>query len=140
MHQVDLCQEHLEYPEDLLQLLCLIAMEPPARFEPDSVRDEKLKVIRALDPVEPHHIVRGQYDATADSPSYRDDVENERSFTESFVALKCHISNWRWAGTPFYLRTGKKLRARASEIAVVFKDAPHSIFGSDPGAAAGICK
>ena len=124
----DMVQNHL------MQLLCLIAMEPPARFEPDSVRDEKLKVIRALDPVEPHHIVRGQYDATADSPSYRDDVENDRSFTESFVALKCHISNWRWAGTPFYLRTGKKLRARASEIAVVFKDAPHSIFGSDPGA------
>ena len=123
----DMVQNHL------MQLLCLIAMEPPARFEPDSVRDEKLKVIRALDPVDYHHIVRGQYDADDDQPGYRAHVENPRSTTESFVAMKCHISNWRWAGTPFYLRTGKKLRARASEIAVVFKDAPHSIFGPEAG-------
>ncbi len=123
----DMVQNHL------MQLLCLIAMEPPARFEPDSVRDEKLKVIRALDPVQPHHIVRGQYDRLDGSPSYREDVENPRSTTESFVAMKCHVSNWRWAGTPFYLRTGKKLRTRASEIAVVFKDAPHSIFGAESG-------
>ncbi|MCT4553817.1 MAG: glucose-6-phosphate dehydrogenase [Pelagimonas sp.] len=123
----DMVQNHL------MQLLCLIAMEPPARFEPDAVRDEKLKVIRALDPVPPHHLVRGQYDAAEGAPGYRADVENPRSRTESFMALKCHISNWRWAGTPFYLRTGKKLRARASEIAVVFKDAPHSIFGSEAG-------
>ena len=117
----------------LMQLLCLIAMEPPAKFEPDAVRDEKLKVIRALDPVEPHHIVRGQYAALAGQPGYRTDAGDDRSRTESFVALKCHISNWRWAGTPFYLRTGKRLKARASEIAVVFKDAPHSIFGADAG-------
>jgi glucose-6-phosphate 1-dehydrogenase len=123
----DMVQNHL------MQLLCLIAMEPPARFEPDSVRDEKLKVIRALDPVDWHHIVRGQYAADGDTPGYRHDVEDPRSRTESFVALKCHVSNWRWAGTPFYLRTGKKLRARTSEIAVVFKDAPHSIFGADAG-------
>ncbi len=123
----DMVQNHL------MQLLCLIAMEPPARFDPNAVRDEKLKVIRALDPVAPHHISRGQYDAFEDQPSYRDDVENPRSTTESFIALRCHVSNWRWAGTPFYLRTGKKLRARASEIAVVFKDAPHSIFGAEAG-------
>ncbi|MDU8911495.1 glucose-6-phosphate dehydrogenase [Aestuariicoccus sp. MJ-SS9] len=123
----DMVQNHL------MQLFCLIAMEPPAKFEPDSVRDEKLKVIRALEPVDPHHIVRGQYAATNGDPDYRDDVEDPRSTTESFIALKCHISNWRWAGTPFYLRTGKKLRARASEIAVVFKDAPHSIFGAEAG-------
>ncbi|MCT4559266.1 MAG: glucose-6-phosphate dehydrogenase [Pelagimonas sp.] len=123
----DMVQNHL------MQLLCLIAMEPPARFEPDSVRDEKLKVIRALDPVDYHHIVRGQYSADEEQPGYRAHVENPRSTTESFVALKCHISNWRWAGTPFYLRTGKKLHTRASEIAVVFKDAPHSIFGPDAG-------
>ncbi len=122
----DMVQNHL------MQLLCLIAMEPPARFEPDSVRDEKLKVIRALDPVPPHHLVRGRYSEGAE-PSYRDDVGNPRSNTESFVALKAHVSNWRWAGTPFYLRTGKRLRARTSEIVVVFKDAPHSIFGVDPG-------
>ncbi|WP_323764936.1 glucose-6-phosphate dehydrogenase [Marinovum sp.] len=123
----DMVQNHL------MQLLCLIAMEPPARFEPDAVRDEKLKVIRALDPVEPHQIVRGQYDAGADSESYRDHAENPRSRTESFVAMKCLISNWRWAGTPIYLRTGKRLKARTSEIAVVFKETPHSIFGEDAG-------
>ncbi|MBV1867212.1 MAG: glucose-6-phosphate dehydrogenase [Marinosulfonomonas sp.] len=123
----DMIQNHL------MQLLCLIAMEPPSRFDPNSVRDEKLKVIRALEPVVPHHIVRGQYDATQTEPSYRDDAGDPKSRTESFVALKCEISNWRWAGTPFYLRTGKKLKARASEIAVVFKDAPHAIFGQEAG-------
>ena len=115
----DMVQNHL------LPLLCLIAMEPPAKFDPAAVRDEKLKVIRALDPVEPDQIVRGQYRAEGDKPDYRDHVENPDSTTESFVALKAHISNWRWAGTPFYLRTGKRLRARTSEIAVGFKEAPH---------------
>jgi glucose-6-phosphate 1-dehydrogenase len=123
----DMVQNHL------MQLFCLIAMEPPAKFDPDSVRDEKLKVIRALDPLTPNNIVRGQYEATESKPSYRKQVENRDSTTESFVALKANISNWRWAGTPFYLRTGKRLRERASEIAVVFKDAPHSIFDSDAG-------
>ncbi len=123
----DMVQNHL------MQLLCLIAMEPPARFEPDAVRDEKLKVIRALDPVDYHHIVRGQYAADEKQPGYRVHVEDPRSTTESFVAMKVHVSNWRWAGTPFYLRTGKKLKGRASEIAVVFKDAPHSIFGAEAG-------
>ncbi|WP_224823791.1 glucose-6-phosphate dehydrogenase [Cognatishimia sp. MH4019] len=123
----DMVQNHL------MQLLCLIAMEPPSKFDPDAVRDEKLKVIRALDSVAHHHIVRGQYAATKDTASYREDAENPRSFTESFIAMKLHISNWRWAGTPFYLRTGKRLRARSSEIVVVFKDAPHSIFGADQG-------
>ena len=121
----DMVQNHL------MQLLCLIAMEPPHKFDADAVRDEKLKVIRALQPVDYHHIVRGQYEADGDSPSYRADVENERSHTESFVALKAHIDNWRWAGVPFYLRTGKRLKARASEIAVVFKDLGHSIFEGD---------
>ena len=123
----DMVQNHL------MQLLCLIAMEPPSKFDPDAVRDEKLKVIRALDPVDSHHIVRGQYAATKETASYREDAENERSFTESFIAMKLNISNWRWAGTPCYLRTGKRLRARSSEIVVVFKDAPHSIFGADQG-------
>lgn len=118
----DMVQNHL------MQLLCLIAMEPPAKFDPNAVRDEKLKVIRALEPVKYHQIVRGQYSEHNDEPGYRQDVGNERSFTESFVALKAHIANWRWAGTPFYLRTGKKLKARASEIVVVFKNTPHSIF------------
>jgi len=123
----DMVQNHL------MQLLCLIAMEPPAKFDPDAVRDEKLKVIRALDPVEPHHIVRGQYGPSADDDGFRTHVGDPASKTESFVAMKIAISNWRWAGTPFYLRTGKKLKARTSEITVVFKDAPHSIFGAEAG-------
>jgi glucose-6-phosphate 1-dehydrogenase len=123
----DMVQNHL------MQLLCLIAMEPPAKFDPDAVRDEKLKVIRALDPVEPGDIVRGQYKADGERTSYLDDVHNEQSKTESFVAMKVHVSNWRWAGTPFYLRTGKRMKARASEIAVVFKETPHSIFDEDAG-------
>jgi glucose-6-phosphate 1-dehydrogenase len=121
----DMVQNHL------MQLLCLIAMEPPSQFDANAVRDEKLKVIRALQPVEAHHIVRGQYDASDTEQSYRADAENARSFTESFVAMKVQIANWRWAGVPFYLRTGKKMRARSSEIAVVFKDLGHSIFEGD---------
>ncbi len=123
----DMVQNHL------MQLLCLIAMEPPAKFDPDAVRDEKLKVIRALDPVDHHHLVRGQYEADAQNPGYREETGDLRSKTESFIALRASVSNWRWAGTPFYLRTGKRLRARSSEIAVVFKDAPHSIFGPEAG-------
>ena len=123
----DMVQNHL------MQLLCLIAMEPPAKFDPDAVRDEKLKVIRALDPVAPGDLVRGQYEAGHGQPGYREEVGHPGSTTESFIALRARVSNWRWAGTPFYLRTGKRLRARASEIAVVFKDAPHSIFEEDSG-------
>ncbi|MEM6939269.1 MAG: glucose-6-phosphate dehydrogenase [Pseudomonadota bacterium] len=125
----DMVQNHL------MQLLCLIAMEPPARFDPDAVRDEKLKVIRALDPVLPHHAVRGQYEAglSDDDPDYRTAVGDPRSKTESFIALKTQISNWRWSGTPFYLRTGKRMAARSSEITVVFKKTPHSIFAEDAG-------
>jgi glucose-6-phosphate 1-dehydrogenase len=119
----DMVQNHM------MQLLCLIAMEPPSHFDPDAVRDEKVKVIRALDPVRPGDIVRGQYAAADGAPGYRDAVGDPDSRTESYVALKLHVSNWRWAGTPFYLRTGKRLRARCSEIAVIFKDPPHSIFG-----------
>ncbi len=118
----DMVQNHM------MQLLCLTAMEPPARFDPDAVRDEKLKVIRSLDPLELSDTVRGQYRAGGGDGSYLEHVEDPASRTESFVAIRAHVSNWRWAGTPFYLRTGKKLSARMSEIAVVFKDAPHSIF------------
>ncbi|MFZ9950023.1 MAG: glucose-6-phosphate dehydrogenase [Gemmobacter sp.] len=123
----DMVQNHM------MQLLCLIAMEPPYHFDPDAVRDEKLKVIRALDPVRPSDIVRGQYRAGPEGPDYRSDAGNRQSVTESFVALKCGISNWRWKGTPFYLRTGKRLRARASEIAITFRDPPHFIFDDAPG-------
>ncbi|WBU58312.1 glucose-6-phosphate dehydrogenase [Paracoccus sediminicola] len=118
----DMVQNHL------MQLLCLTAMEPPYHFDPDAVRDEKLKVIRALEPVSEAEIVRGQYQADGNEPGYVEDSENPSSRTESYVALKVRISNWRWQGTPFYLRTGKKLRARTSEIAITFKEPPHSIF------------
>ena len=100
----DMVQNHM------MQLLCLIAMEPPHHFDPDAVRDEKLKVIKALEHVPPEDIVRGQYRAGAKGPDYRTDVEAPDSTTESFTALKVRISNWRWKGTPFYLRTGKRLR------------------------------
>ena len=118
----DMVQNHL------MQLLCLTAMEPPARFEPDAVRDEKLKVIRALDPVEKPDIVRGQYKAAKETASYREDAENPDSLTESFIAMKVRVSNWRWSGTPFYLRTGKRMKARMSEIVIHFKEPPHNIF------------
>ncbi|MBZ0128095.1 MAG: glucose-6-phosphate dehydrogenase [Rhodobacteraceae bacterium] len=118
----DMVQNHL------MQLLCLTAMEPPSKFQPSSVRDEKLKVIEALEPVAQSNIVRGRYRGQNGTGGYLDHVGNPKSRTESFVALKVNIGNWRWAGTPFYLRTGKKLRARTSEIAVVFRDPPHMIF------------
>ena len=117
----DMVQNHL------MQLLCLTAMEPPSRFDPDAVRDEKLKVIRALDPVLKEQIVRGQYKA-GDQPSYRDDAENPDSLTESYIAMKVHVSNWRWSGMPFYLRTGKRMKSRMSEIVIHFKEPPHNIF------------
>ncbi|WP_424943316.1 glucose-6-phosphate dehydrogenase [Aliiroseovarius crassostreae] len=126
----DMVQNHL------MQLLCLTAMEPPSKFDPDAVRDEKLKVIRALDPVEPDDLVRGQYLGNDDVAPYVQDAEAEDSRTESFVAMKLHVSNWRWNGTPFYLRTGKRLRARMSEIVVRFKEPPHSIFEEDTGQSA----
>ncbi len=123
----DMVQNHM------MQLLCLIAMEPPYHFDPDAVRDEKLKVIRALEPVAPQDIVRGQYLPGGDEGGYLEHSENPVSKTESYIALKVTISNWRWSGTPFYLRTGKRLRARASEIAITFKQPPHSIFDNPKG-------
>ena len=121
----DMVQNHL------MQLLCLVAMEPPSAFEPDNVRDEKLKVIRALEPVSSNDVVRGQYSALNHVESYLSDADTDLSATESYIALRCRIANWRWAGTPFYLRTGKRLNTRKSEIAVVFKNPPHSIFGEE---------
>ncbi|MBL4917325.1 glucose-6-phosphate dehydrogenase [Szabonella alba] len=123
----DMVQNHM------MQLLCLIAMEPPYHFDPDAVRDEKLKVIRALDPVLPEDIVRGQYLAGSGQGGYRDHAGDAASRTESYIALKVNISNWRWKGTPFYLRTGKRLRARTSEIAITFREPPHSIFDDAEG-------
>ena len=118
----DMVQNHL------MQLLCLTAMEPPSKLNPNAVRDEKVKVIEALEPATQPDIVRGQYRARKGKDSYLDHAGDPNSRTESFVAMKVNIGNWRWSGTPFYLRTGKKLRARTSEIAVVFRDPPHMIF------------
>ena len=118
----DMIQNHL------VQLLCLTAMEPPSKFSSNAVRDEKVKVIEALEPVASSDIARGQYRADKGEGGYVDHVSNPASRTESFIALKVHLGNWRWAGVPFYLRTGKRLRARESEIAVFFRDPPHTIF------------
>lgn len=129
----DMVQNHL------LQLLCLVAMEPPTYVGRETVRDEKVKVLHALQPMTPAAVdrdtVRGRYDVGlvdgAPVPSYSDDLGHGGSRTETFVALKTEVQNWRWAGVPFYLRTGKRMDRRASEIVVVFKEPPHSMF---PGA------
>ncbi|WP_170441548.1 glucose-6-phosphate dehydrogenase [Ruegeria arenilitoris] len=118
----DMVQNHL------VQLLCLTAMEPPSTFSPNAVRSEKVKVIEALEPVAPTDIARGQYRADKGGDGYVDHVGNPHSLTESYIALKVRVGNWRWSGVPFYLRTGKRLRARESEIAVFFRDPPHTIF------------
>lgn len=129
----DMVQNHL------MQLLCIIAMEAPPSLDSDAVRDEKLKVIRSLrsmskDVLETN-VVRGQYTAGAMNgeavPGYLEekDVPAE-SRTETFVAIKAEVNNWRWAGVPFYLRTGKRLSKRQCEIVVQFKSVPHSIFES----------
>ena len=91
----DMVQNHL------MQLLCLTAMEPPSKFEPGAERDEKVKVIEALEPVAQRDIERGQYRARDGMGSYRDHAADPQSLTESFVAMKVNIGNWRWAGTPF---------------------------------------
>jgi glucose-6-phosphate 1-dehydrogenase len=113
----DLVQDHL------LQLLCLVAMEPPTQIAPETVRDERLKVLDALKPLTgedvDRDVVRGRYD------DYEGDPERA---TETFVALRAEIRNWRWAGVPFYLRTGKRLAQRESRIDVVFKEPPHTMF------------
>jgi len=127
----DMVQNHL------LQLLCILAMEPPASRAADAVRDEKLKVLRALRPIGDAEAliktVRGHYQGgvigTTTVPGYLD--ENgvpPDSRTETFVAIKAEIDTWRWAGVPFYLRTGKRLQQHVAEIIITFDQVPHSIF------------
>ncbi|MDQ2879048.1 MAG: glucose-6-phosphate dehydrogenase [Pseudomonadota bacterium] len=124
----------------ILQLVALIAMEPPARYDKDAIRDEKAKVFRSLRvmaPEEvPHNTVTGQYGAGAVEgeivKSYTDEL-GKPSTTETFVAIKANIDNWRWQGVPFYLRTGKRMAARRSEIAIQFKPVPHSMFAGRGG-------
>ena len=132
----DMVQNHL------LQLLCLLAMEPPISLEADALRDEKLKVLRALKPIAPHEVghvtVRGQYSQGAvqgqSVPGYLADLgEGRTSRTETFVALKAEIQNWRWANVPFYLRSGKRLPQKVSEIVVQFRRSPFSVFRRDAG-------
>ncbi len=121
----DMVQNHM------LQLLALVAMEPPASFNATAVRDEKVKVLRSLRPVGPDETVTGQYRAGAIGgaavPGYDQELGRD-SDTETFVAIKAHLDNWRWKGVPFYLRTGKRLYKRTTEIVVRFRQVPHSIF------------
>ena len=118
----DMVQNHL------LQLVCLVAMEPPSFFNADQVRDEKLRVLRAIRPVAAGDIVCGQYQEYANELG-------RPSNTETYVAMKLAIDNWRWAGVPFYIRTGKQLARRASEIVITFKQRPHDIFQRNGGGA-----
>jgi glucose-6-phosphate 1-dehydrogenase len=121
----DMVQNHM------LQLLALVAMEPPANFDATAIRDEKVKVLRALRLIAPDESVTGQYRAGAIGgqpvPGYDDELGKD-SDTETFVAIKAHLDNWRWKGVPFYLRTGKRLPERKTEIVVQFRHVPHSIF------------
>ena len=130
----DMIQNHL------LQLLCLIAMDPPSDLSADSIRDEKVKVLKALAPIAPEQLgqqlVRGQYVAGSilgrHVPGYlEEENSNTQSDTETFVALRAEICNWRWAGVPFYLRTGKRMPQKLSQIVIHFKAPPHYIFAPE---------
>jgi len=133
----DMVQNHA------LQLVCAIAMEPPINAHADALRDEKLKVLRSLKPWTPEtlglHAVRGQYTSgTAYGervPGYKDEPGiDPQSRTETFVALRAEIANWRWAGVPFYIRTGKRLASRDARIEINFRPTPHAIFRAPTGA------
>lgn len=132
----DMVQNHL------LQLLCIVAMEPPVSMAEDAVRDEKLKVLKALKPFTNESViaktVRGQYRAGAINgapvPGYREEHNvAPDSDTETFVALQADIANWRWAGVPFFLRSGKRMQERVTEIVINFRNVPHSVFPMPAG-------
>jgi len=127
----DMFQNHM------IQLLTLVAMEPPASLEDSSVRDEKTKLLKSIRMYDTHEVdryfVRGQYIRgkinSKEVPGYREERNvNPNSYVETFVAGKFLIDNWRWSGVPFYLRAGKRLKKKISEIAIIFKEVPHSIF------------
>ena len=134
----DMVQNHL------MQLLCLVAMEPPNSLEAESIRDEKVKIVKALRPIEASsvkdHVVRGQYSqGVIDSqsvPGYSEEegCETQGSDTETFVAVKAYVDNWRWSGVPFYLRTGKRMPDKVTEIIIQYKALPHHIFGEGESA------
>jgi glucose-6-phosphate 1-dehydrogenase len=127
----DMLQNHL------LQLLCLVAMEAPVRFDAEAVRNEKVKILQALKPISGLDVqdktVRGQYGAgqvggeAVSAYYFEKNVDND-SDTETFVAVQAEIDNWRWAGVPFYLRTGKRMARKSSEIVIQFKPVPHRLF------------
>ncbi len=124
-------------PNHLFQLLAMIGMEPPISFDADAVRAKKTELLQAIHPISPTDAVRGQYGAgTVLGRQVRDYRREDNvapdSATETYVALKLGIDNWRWAGVPFYLRTGKALSARTTEIAVQFRQAPYSLFRDTP--------
>jgi len=131
----DMVQNHL------LQLLCMVAMEPPNRLEADEIRAEKVKLLRAMSPINLDNVseraVRGQYSAgwICGEPvvGYMEEEgsEADSSSTETFVALKVYVDNWRWAGVPFYLRTGKRMKEKVTQVVIVYKDNPHAIFTDD---------
>ena len=131
----DMVQNHI------LQLLCLVAMEPPSSMEADAVRDEKLKVLKSLKPLSTveleSHVVRGQYRVGSSDngvvKGYLEELGNPDSKTETFVAIKAEIASWRWNHVPFYLRTGKRLAQRVSEIMVEFKPVPFNVFLKSAG-------
>jgi glucose-6-phosphate 1-dehydrogenase len=114
----------------LMQVMAFVAMEPPTALEPRSISEEKNKVFRSMLPIHPHDVVRGQFGGYRDHP----DVAND-SDTETFIALKVGLDNWRWAGTPFYLRTGKRLAEGQRIISIAFKEAPRTMF--PPGSGVG---
>jgi glucose-6-phosphate 1-dehydrogenase len=117
----DMVQTHL------FQVLTFVAMEPPISFDPDRLRDEKVKVLRAMNPVEPAKVVRGQFVGYRNEP----DVASG-SQADTYAALEVEIENWRWAGVPFFLRTGKAMRRKVTEITLSFKDVPFNVFkGTD---------
>jgi len=131
----DIVQNHM------MHLLCLVAMESPIRLDADAVRDEKIKVLQALRPISPecaaNGVVRAQYGAGTfmgkPAPGYLDEQDvAPDSVTETFVAFKAYIDNWRWAGVPFYLRTGKRLPTRLTEISIHFKQVPQILFNDNP--------
>jgi glucose-6-phosphate 1-dehydrogenase len=115
----------------LFQVLAFTAMEPPTALDPKSIGEEKNKVFRSLSPIEPSQVVRGQYDGYLDEPGVR-----PHSDTETFVALRCEIDNWRWAGVPFHLRTGKRMAQGARIISIAFREPPKSMFPSGSGVGA----
>ncbi len=130
----DMVQNHL------LQLLCMVALEPPRNFDADAVRDEKIKVLRALEPIGEgdHGIIRGQYRRGAAEgkavPGYQEELsDGKTSRTETFVALKVGIANWRWSGVPFYLHSRAAMATRTSEIVIQFRAVPHNIFPRSAG-------